>query len=397
MAVRKKAGGLTVEEQRIVKALLAEGWRNQDIQALVNIGRGATINSARITGVKKNATVKPASLEEVSFYKSKKQAYDWQTGLNLYDDERLIRAREAMILAVQVFNNPTCHFKTEIFAVLANIAWTYLLHQFYVVKSVKIIGSDGRSLLLSQMLNRQDCPLSQAMKNNLAAVSVIRDEVEHLLLRKSDLKWDSLFQACCLNFNSVMVKWFGERLSLQKELSFALQFTKLNMDQLLTAQKYDIPEQIEALDARLRKGLNEADLGNLEYQFRVIYTLDNASKSQAGMHFIMPGTEQAKEIKNVLVKYKVADEDYPYKPTRVTKLVSERTKKQFMLSHHAQAWTLYKVRPKKGSQQPENTNKEYSIYHAAHSDYTYSQKWVEFLCSKVSSEEEFTKIKAVKL
>jgi hypothetical protein len=34
--VKKKEGGLTVEEQRLVKALLAEGWRNQDIQALVN-------------------------------------------------------------------------------------------------------------------------------------------------------------------------------------------------------------------------------------------------------------------------------------------------------------------------------------------------------------------------
>jgi hypothetical protein len=397
MAVRKKAGGLTVEEQRIVKALLAEGWRNQDIQALVNTGRNATINSARITGVKKNAAVKSASADEVSFYKSKKQAYDWQTGLNLYDDERLIRAREAMILAVQVFNNPTCLFKTEIFAVLANIAWTYLLHQFYVAKGVKIIRSNGRSLLLSQMLKRQDCPLSQGIKNNVTAVNLIRDEVEHLMLRRSDLRWGSLFQACCLNFNSMLVKWFGEKVSLQKELSFALQFTKLNMDQLLTVQKYDIPEKIEALDARLHRGLNEADLNDLEYQFRVIYTLDNASKSQAGIHFIAPGTEQAKDIKNVLVKYKVADEDYPHKPTRVAKLVSEKTGRKFMVSNHTQAWTLYKVRPKKGVKQPENTNKEYCIYHPAHSDYTYSEKWVEFLCSKVSSEEEFKKIKAVKL
>lgn len=397
MVIRKKEGTLTVEEQHIVKALLEEGCRNQDIQALVNIGRNATINSARITGVKNDPDIEPASADEVNFYKKKKQSYDWETGLNLYDDERLIRAREAMILAVQVFNNPSCHFKTEIFAVLSNIAWTYLLHEYYRKKGIEIIGPDGRSLLLSQMLARQDCPLSQGMKNNLNVIKSIRDEVEHLLLRKSDLKWAPLFQACCLNFNSMMAEWFGDRLSLQKDLSFALQFSKLDMDQLLTLQKYDIPEQIEALDAQIRKGLSETELADLEYQFRVIYTLDNASKSQAGVHFIVPGTEEAKEIKNVLIKYKIADEEYPYKPTIVAKLVSERTNKKVTTSNNSQAWLLYKVRPKKGAKQPENTNKEYCIYHPAHSDYTYSKKWVDFLCDKVSSEEEFSKIKAVKL
>ncbi len=48
MAIRSKEGGLKPDEKRIVKALLAEGMRNRDIQALVNTGRGATINSARI-------------------------------------------------------------------------------------------------------------------------------------------------------------------------------------------------------------------------------------------------------------------------------------------------------------------------------------------------------------
>ncbi|HET7019271.1 MAG TPA: hypothetical protein VFI58_00985 [Xanthobacteraceae bacterium] len=104
MVIKKKEGALTAEEQHIVKALLEEGWRNQDIQALVNLGRNATINSARITGVKHDSDIEPANADEVNFYKTKKRSYDWATGLNLYDDERLIRAREAMILAVQVFN-----------------------------------------------------------------------------------------------------------------------------------------------------------------------------------------------------------------------------------------------------------------------------------------------------
>ena len=148
MVTRKKEGALTAHEKTIVKALLNKGCRNQDIQALINLGRPATINSARITEVKKNKRQKAASDDEVAFYEIKKRSIDTSTGLNLFDDERLIRAREAMILAVQLFNSAAFRFKTEVFSVLVNIAWTYLMHEFYKRKKVKIVQKNGRSLLL---------------------------------------------------------------------------------------------------------------------------------------------------------------------------------------------------------------------------------------------------------
>src|ERR1700722_7615530 len=122
---------LTAEEKAVIKALLAEGMRNQDILTLINYEREATINFGRITGVKNNASIAPASPEEVAYFRRKKHSFDPVTGLNLYGDERLIRAREAMILAVTIFNSGSLRFKTGVFAILANIAWTYLLHEHY--------------------------------------------------------------------------------------------------------------------------------------------------------------------------------------------------------------------------------------------------------------------------
>ncbi|MCY4239257.1 MAG: DUF3644 domain-containing protein [Rhodospirillaceae bacterium] len=279
MAGRKREGALTKDEKRIVKALLAQGWRNQDIQALVNIGRKATINSARITGVKQDTKQKAATNDEVAFFEIKKRSFDPKTGLNLFDDERLIRAREAMILAVQIFNSPALNFKTEVYAVLANIAWTYLLHEFYFRKCVKIVQDDGRSLLLSRMIGKRDCPLSEGMRNNLRGLKIIRDDVEHKILGRADAKWRGLFQACCLNFDKALCDLFGDELTLANELAFALQFTRMDIEQLSTLNKYEIPNHIEALDARLEEGLSAEQLANLEYQFRVIYTMDAASKS----------------------------------------------------------------------------------------------------------------------
>jgi hypothetical protein len=397
MRVRKREGRLTTEEEGIVKALLSHGWRNQDIQALVNVGRIATINSARITEVKQNSAISPAGDDAVEFYKLEKQSFDPRTGLSIFHDERLIRAREAMIVAVQIFNSPILKFKTEVFAVLAYIAWTYLMHEYYVRRRIKIVGDDGRTLLLSQILRREDCPLSAGIKRNLEAMATIRNEVEHNILGQGDLTFLPIFQACCLNFDKIISELFGAALSLQSELAFSLQFAKMSIEQLSGLQKYSIPDHIQALDARLQAGLSEEELADLEYQFKVVYTLDSASKSRAHIQFVHPESAEGKEISNILVKYKTADDLYPYKPNAVVKMVSERSRQRFTSHNHTQAWRVYSARPRQGTQRPEDTNKDYCIYHPAHGDYTYSEKWVEHLVAEIEHDDKCAAIKAYKI
>ena len=381
--MKKKPTSLTDEEKRVAKALLAEGVRNQDIHALINHEREPTVNFGRIAGVKKDPKIQPASVEEVAFFKRKRKSYDPITGLNLYRDERLIRAREAMALAVTIFNSPTYQFKTEIFAVLANIAWTYLLHERYERNGVSIFNADGTTFALSHMLSRQDCLLSKGIKNNLLALKTIRDDVEHKFLGRSDVKWLPLFQACCLNFDKTLVAWFGPRVTLQADLSAALQFSKLDLEQAAQITAYDIPPNIVALDALLNKDLNGDDLDDLEYQFRVIYTLDNASKGKAHIQFLNPDSEEGKEFKNVMQKFKIADELYSYKPGDIARLVREATKKPFSLNAHTEAWKKHKVRPLHKSKTPDKTNREYCIYHPTHKDYTYNDKWLNLLIGEL--------------
>jgi hypothetical protein len=397
MAERNREGALTADEKSIVKALLKNGWRNQDIQALVNVGRGATINSGRITETKKDGSIVTASDEEVEFFQIRKSSYDQKTGLNLFDHERLIRAREAMILAVQVFNSPAMRFKTEVFTMLANVAWTYLMHEHYERVCVKIVGRDGRSLLLSQIVDRHDCPLSKGMKDNLRSLKILRDDVEHKLLGRGDSKWLGLFQACCLNFDKAMCELFGERLTLSHELAFALQFAKVNFEQVTTLNRYEIPGEIEAVDARLREGMSDAQIADLEYQFRVVYTLDAVTKTRAHFQFVQPHSAEGKDIRNVLVQHKLADHLYPHRPGDVVKKIAHRTGRDFTQYNHTQAWRKFEARPRKGAAQPENTNRDYCIYHAAHGDYTFSDQWLQLLEAEVADDNKFAELRAFKL
>ena len=51
-------------------------------------------------------------------------------------NELVKKSREAMLTAVQIYNNPQIDFKSELFIVTTVIAWTYLLHAYYRKKKI---------------------------------------------------------------------------------------------------------------------------------------------------------------------------------------------------------------------------------------------------------------------
>lgn len=389
MGKRSNQATLTPLEKSVIKALLSAGWRGQDIQVLVNTGRKASINSGRISAIKNNAAISPASKQQVEAFRQKKLLFDHVTGLCPIDDERLVRAREAMLLAVELFNTPRIAFKAGVFSMLANVAWTYLLHEYYERKGVAIVKADGFSLLLSQMIARHDCPLSKPIKQNLVALKEIRDVVEHRTIGIFDQKWLPLFQSTCLNFEKTLTDLFGVQLTLGRDLGFSLQFAKLKTEEIAALQSYDLPEHISALDASLAAKLEEGDADNLEYQFKVVYTLTNASKAKAHFQFVQPESAEGKEIQNVLIKYKPTDDIWPFKPGEVVLRVAETSGRPFTSDKHQRAWKLYKARPLTGAPDPGVTDHKYCVYHQPYQSYTYSQAWVDFLVGEIADDKRW--------
>lgn len=384
---------LTEYEKRIAKALSLSGERNQDIHLLINIGRNPSTNFGRLSGVKDWA-IEPATPDEVARFRFEKSLVDQRTGLSPFTDERLVRSREAMLLAVQTFNNPLILFKVELFAVLSNIAWTYLLHEYYDRKRVQIINDEGYALLLSQILQRDDCPLAEDVIKNISSVKLLRDEVEHKLLKSLGRTFYPLFQANCLNFENALVKLFGEKMALSESLTYALQFSRLSMEQLSLVQKYDLNQEVESIDARIEQELGITGNEGLSYKFKVNYSLEKSVKGDANIVFTR--TNPNGTAHQVLVDKVASDELWPFKPTRVVQLVRERTGADFTSHHHTLAWKKMGVRPRQGANKPASTNKKYCTFHVAHNDYTYSAAWVDMLVDIVNDADQYTALKKYK-
>ena len=88
--------------------------------------------------------------------------------------ELIRKSKEAALAAVEIFNSPTIHFKSEIFIVLMNIAWTYMLHAYFRGEKLEyryFQTMNGRRRFdrtrhgahkyweLERCLNAENCPL----------------------------------------------------------------------------------------------------------------------------------------------------------------------------------------------------------------------------------------------
>lgn len=250
-------------EVAIVKAMMATPPRKTDQDILAYFTRPTrSINHGRIKDIrdgKTHGSVPAASAEELAEFLETWPNIDG-SGLHLVGDELLIKAREAMLHAVQGFNNPRAFFKSEVFIVTAVIAWTYLMHARF-----KRVGVDYRHRNratgevmktrhgaekhweLEHCLGHPACPLDDATKANLKFLIEIRHEIEHQMTRRIDELISAKLQACCLNFNSSLKAMFGSEYSLDRKLGVALQFSgvaKTQRDLLL--KDTDLPPHLIA-------------------------------------------------------------------------------------------------------------------------------------------------------
>jgi Protein of unknown function (DUF3644) len=131
---RKRGNSLERWEISIIKAMLERGgYNDQDILAYFTRPARSVNHRAigEIRTEKKHRTARTATAEELHEFLATWPDVDPQTGLSVRGDELLIKAREAMIAAVHIFNAAGLTFRAELFIVTCIIAWTYLLHAWF--------------------------------------------------------------------------------------------------------------------------------------------------------------------------------------------------------------------------------------------------------------------------
>lgn len=325
------------------------------------------------------------------------------------------KAKEAAILAIDIYNRPMTTFRTQGFTVMMIIAWTSLLHAIFEQAgvdyrhyekngAVKVIDGDEKVWELSKCLDEYK-ELSQAIRENIKLFILLRNKIEHRFAPAFDLDICGECQALLLNFEELLTSKFGKYYSLNTTLSIPLQVLT-NRE----AWQYEVSRKIQSRHYKelknfidiYRKGLSDETFCDSQFSFRVYLvpkTGNHRSSSDTAIEFIKYDPSQPEQFQDVekdiaLIKEKrvqVANQGL-FRPSDVSEQVRQKTGKPFNISLHTKAWKCYDVR--KNGYQPDGCKPEYCQYDEPHKDYVYTQTWIDFLVEKLSDDEEYARVKS---
>jgi len=350
--VQRKAGN-TLEkwEVAMAKAMIARGGNftnDQDILAYFTRPT-RTVNHrliSEIRNVLKHKDVKAASPDELDAFLSAWPDIDHDTGLNRRGDELLIKAREAMIAAVHVFNSAGLTFRAELFIVSAVIAWTYLLHAWFKREGVdyrynneKTKEGADKYWELGHCLRQGNCPARGAMARNLEFLLAIRHEIEHRSTSRIDDALGAKLQACAINFNDVLKREFGGQYGLEKRLPIALQFVSFGADQRSVLKKASgLPQHVATCIETFEATLTQAEMDDPAYRMKIAFVPIAAKRpgaADAAIEFVKPGSADAEEVGRIVFK-EVNRKRYP--PSEIVAKVRAAGYPKFSVHHHTQLW-----------------------------------------------------------
>jgi len=280
----------------------------------------------------------------------------------------IYKSREAMLSAVQIYNNPLITFKTESFIVLSIIAWTYLLHSYYRSKGIEyryftksgkrrkfIRNPDGSVKYwdLKECISKDICPLNRDTKNNLEFLIGLRNQIEHKKATGLDSYLSARYQACALNFNFYLKTLHGKKHGLDQNLALSLQFAELDYSQskLIKDRENLIPKNIISYVADFDNNLSGEEIRSDRFAYRLLFTKVVAKRQgQADrvIEFIDPKSKLAEGISR---EYWVKEEtEKPkFSARQVVQKVQEAGFKDFGIYRHTLCWRKYDGKnPKKG-------------------------------------------------
>jgi hypothetical protein len=270
--------------------------------------------------------------------------------------ELLTKSREAMLSAVQIFNNPNIQFKSESFIVLSNIAWMYLLHAYYRGKKIEYRYHDlvntrkryhrtkrgaYKYWELERCLNENESPIDNVTSSNLRFLIGLRHEIEHQMTTKIDEYLSARFQSCCLNYNLFIKKLFDDKYAIDRHLSVSLQFSTINEEQTEKLKEFtDLPKNIATYINDFDDKLTDELYNDIRFSYRVLYVPKSANnKGQADkvIEFIPANTPEAEGLNKeyVLIKEK---EKQKHLPSNIVTLMNEKGFPKFSMHKHTQLW-----------------------------------------------------------
>lgn len=331
-------------------------------------------------------------------------------------------SKEEAVLAVKLFNDPTGERNLEAFVVHMHLAWLYLIQSEWV--------KDGHDYRIPDPKHKGrykkregeyqtpslDWFVSEKWNDNvpervnLEFFIRLRNKIEHRHSGSNESLATVISGEChalLLNYEEALVAVGGQGDSLATVLRFPVfigGFTDKGKEAIVKLTNA-LPADLRTFLADYSNTVSDTVAVDPKYRLMLRVVLEAGNrKGDMSMQFInekdldeeaRKALEAAAEATGYMItktkSVPVANHDHIKASTAVER-VQDSISFVFKMHHFTDAYKIGKFRPSNGDLNPENTRSDFVLYDKAHTDYTYSPAYIEYLSKKCATPDGFRKI-----
>lgn len=327
-------------------------------------------------------------------------------------------AKNEVRLAVDLYNRNGMERQLEAFIVHMSMGWLKLLQAHFEKTGLEILIRDERGWRVKHPdggykhrglhdLASEFFADSDPRFVNLDFFSGLRNIIEHRYEKDIAALVAGRTQAYLLNYEQTIIELFGEEEGLADELRFPLFLSSITGDAVAS---------LKAVRARVPKGVLdwvqdfdtsiEPDIAaDQRFDFKVYLIPYKGAKTDADAAMTFVHEDQlTADQKGVMdqVRTIIRDRTVPvgdldkFLPKQVVEQVNEKIDREFSMHMHTQAWRYFEVRPPSDADDKYKTKVQYCYWNKLVKNYVYTPAWVEYLIRKLSDDEIYDAVAAVK-
>lgn len=305
--------------------------------------------------------------------------------------EQLIdKAKEAFVLAIEVYNKPSLKYRLEGFSFFICNAWELMLkaHMINLFGEESIYFSDkpNRTISLERCVQKVFTNEKAPLRKNLEKVIELRNTSTHFITEEYEAVYVSLLQACVFNFVDKMMEFHNVDMTQVIPENFITLSVRLkSLDETEIRGKYDkqVAERLLATNESLQTLMGEYNsLFSIKVE-HLHYATKKREEATELYHIEKDATEGVRIIKEV----KNPNETHKYNAKACIRELNKRIKKdgiELLYNGVAAELNMYHFRNFTayfGLKENERMCFAYQI--STQPQYSYSQQAIDFIYEEI--------------
>ena len=308
--------------------------------------------------------------------------------MGMIQEKLLMKAKEAFVMAIEIYNKPTIKYRVEGFSFFICNAWELMLKAYmiktYGEKSIYYKDNPDRTLTLENCLQKVISNEKAPLRRNLSKIIELRNTSTHFVTEEYEMIYIPLFQACVLNFVEKMQEYHEIDMTEvvpQNFLTLAVSMKALDESVIRAKYPEEIAEKMILANRQLEPMIAE---NNQSFAIRIEHLhFLTKDKSQA-TSFVHVDKDAETGVK-IIKELKDPNNTPKYTMKNAIKEINRRLQNMgiaFVMNQY-----IFDLFNKKYGIK-ENEKYCYAHRQYAQPSYTYSMQAIELIVSEIAKEPE---------